>query len=370
MKKVFIHIGQHKTGSTAIQDFLFQNETTLFHNDISYCPGTRLCLEGKPHVRHMMLSLKPHENFELIKNLANEIDTTPLNTFIISGEGFCRAAERLYMLKGLVDIKKALSKHEVKIIVYLRPQEELLQSLYNWRIKGGYETRCFSQYLEEYPKKRAVYFQYDKLLAPFAEIFGTENIIVRIYDRKKFEGGSIFTDFFTAMKIDWIQDLAFPNKSSNPPMPPKTLELRRNINKIFNFKNERVSLGISNCIKNSMPENDSLKTKRPCMLTYEEKSSLRNMFLSGNKSVAPQYAHNGSEELFPPVIPPREYYPPEEIMHYDEKDLHILIGKLGKELVKVSDEAMIAKAEAEALKQSNKQLSEKTLEIIKKLKGN
>ncbi len=369
MKKVFIHIGQHKTGSTAIQDFLFQNETTLFHNDISYCPGTRLCLEGKPHVRHKMLSLKPHENFELIKNLANEIDTTPLNTFIISGEGFCRAAERLYMIKGLVDIKTALSEHEVKIIVYLRPQEELLQSFYNWRVKGGYESRTFNQYIKEYPEQRSVYFHFHKLLAPFAEIFGAENIIVRIYNRTNFEGGSIFTDFFTAMKINWIKELTFPNKQSNPAMPPKALEVRRKINQLLEVPDERTSLGLSNCIKNSIPDSAHLPKSPPSMLTYDEKCRLREKYLQSNRNVASSYTHNGTEDLFEPVVAPDNYSPCDEIMTIKEEDLYILIAKLGKELVHTTDDAVIAKAERNELLRSNRMLSEKALEMLKALKG-
>ena len=47
LKKLILHIGVHKTGSTAIQSFLYRNNTLLNEQGF-YMPDYLFCSENKP----------------------------------------------------------------------------------------------------------------------------------------------------------------------------------------------------------------------------------------------------------------------------------------------------------------------------------
>ncbi len=230
MKQVFLHIGQHKTGSTALQRFLLANRGRLIETRVLYPQTGRVNIQGAPCERHMLLSLQPLSDPEMIPRLEREIAASPADTAVISGEGFCRASARPQLRKGIKHLAAGLAGHDCRVLVYLRPQEELAQSLYNWRIKEGMETRPFDRYIDEHLDENAEYFHYDALLEPFEEIFGPERIMVRIYDRPSFPGGSIYRDFLQAVGAPWSDDFSLPQHGLNHAAPPRVLEVMRCIN--------------------------------------------------------------------------------------------------------------------------------------------
>ena len=85
------------------------------------------------------------------------------------------------------DFQKRLAKAgmDLKLVMYIRRQDEYMLSLWRHKIKRYYVEKSVERFLELTTKKyQANYFQFLEL---FAEEIGRENILVRVYDRAAFK---------------------------------------------------------------------------------------------------------------------------------------------------------------------------------------
>ena len=81
-------------------------------------------------------------------------------------------------------LKKAFSGHAVKIIFYVRRQDDRIESNYNQAVKEiSYRSpHTFTQFLGNGYKSILDYYQ---VLLPWSDAFGRENIIVRCYEKEQ-----------------------------------------------------------------------------------------------------------------------------------------------------------------------------------------
>ena len=149
MKKLFIHIGRAKTGSSALQRFLATNKESLSlygfkyadtgffydtHHPLSWALHKKVYLrgDGKYWLRASKYAVQEKEPKEYWKVLRNEIEKSTYNSFIISSEEFGVVID-LHLTAQL--LAEYLTGLDVKFIVYFRRQDEFLQSLYNEAVK-------------------------------------------------------------------------------------------------------------------------------------------------------------------------------------------------------------------------------------------
>jgi len=135
MPEIFIHIGLHKTGTTALQTFFATNEKAFNQAGIHFPKATR---EKKPgQIIHSNLSweLLYHDMFDpglgTFEQLLAEIHSGPEDrTWLITGEGLSR-------LRNPSVLVRAFSPHPVTILAYLREPVEAAPSLYTEQLKAG-----------------------------------------------------------------------------------------------------------------------------------------------------------------------------------------------------------------------------------------
>ncbi len=204
MKKIlYIHIGTGKTGTSSIQNFLSENQK---NGRLSKHFNTRYCFSGRPNINNILLcknyqrgNEKTQELIDAkIRELRKEIYQSSEQLFIISSEYFPgNTQDEIHELVNTVsDIC------QVKIIVYLRRQDDFLWSWYTQLVKT---TNIF---LDIYKLKYKLYkskeqvFNYETSLRKWENIVGKENILVNIYDRNNFKGNSIYFDFIHNLNID------------------------------------------------------------------------------------------------------------------------------------------------------------------------
>lgn len=206
---VFVHIGLHKTGSTAIQKFLTANARRLRRNGILY-PRT-----GQVRIAHHQIAWSMRNNARVPwADLRAELAES--DTAVLSSEEFesVRSPEAWERLRDNLP-------GDVKIVCYLRRQDELLESHYNQHRKtGGLDSPAAF--------KRRVLYQMDYLarLQPFADAFGVENIIVRPYDKTRMPNG-LFADFLSAIGRDMKADYVCPSHALNPSLNDTGIALMR-----------------------------------------------------------------------------------------------------------------------------------------------
>ena len=119
-----------------------------------------------------------------------------------------------------------------KILVYLRPQAPYAESMYVERVKQG-EFFPMSTFIEQILETGAyrpdsapvnLEFRYTRLLAPWVEAFGKENVVVRPYEPAR--GTTfIFEDFLATHRANRAKLRAGDRSSSRWPSRARTRAL-------------------------------------------------------------------------------------------------------------------------------------------------
>jgi hypothetical protein len=71
---------------------------------------------------------------------------------------------------------------------------------------------------------------YFQICENLAEYFGKSNVIVKIYDRPRFVGGNIFSDFLSIFDIELTGEFATPEQDINPSLTPDEREFKKLVN--------------------------------------------------------------------------------------------------------------------------------------------
>ena len=195
--EIFIHIGPHKTGTTTIQSGLWRNKAAL-HEAGVYLPQTGSDVKGA--VAHHNLAwavnkrkgkTKGREN--LLDNLATELHSAlHFQKAILSSEEFCILAP-----SEIFRIKQCLRGYEVRVVVYLRRQDKLLQSIWSQLIKNPKNLyhKSFGQFIKKFSSEIHP-INYQRMINNWAGVFGKENMILNVMEKGSLKG-HLFHDFLS-----------------------------------------------------------------------------------------------------------------------------------------------------------------------------
>lgn len=188
LRKAIVHIGPMKTGSSSIQHWLVQKAPLLEESGVhvvrSLGPNmSRLAglvfaqLLGQPPVA---------SDREKLDSARAELAALPdtVHTIVVSGEMLGHQLHRpseVGALKALLDD----FCDGYRILAYLRRQDELSVSLYSTALRRG----------ERNARRLSRAFDYEPMLTAWAEVFGREAIVPRIFDRASLIGGDVVRDF-------------------------------------------------------------------------------------------------------------------------------------------------------------------------------
>lgn len=194
MKKILFHIGTPKTGTTTLQNTIMNNASTLSQHGVHVTP--------RPRLNEIQLMLQDNldagiNNFEAIRTIIQEELQQPENTLLLSHEAFAGISYiHPHSIAGMYSsqLSKLFEGHEVTIIVYLRRQDLFMESRYIQSVKNGLDIP-FADYLELHAGNHN---DWDHLVDAYAQHFGSENIIVRAYERSALKDGDIVADFIDA----------------------------------------------------------------------------------------------------------------------------------------------------------------------------
>ena len=218
-KTLYLHIGTEKTGSTALQAVSGLNRKALANNGILY-PATagernhlRLTLfaadGAKTRNLRRLAGLAPNEAYARFKSnfaeeLRAEVQQSPCTRIFLSNEHLSSRLFNPNEISRVAALVRPLAD-AVKIVVYLRPQPELFLSSYSTAIKAG-RIRPLEPPAGIHDRR----YNYEKILSLWADVFGEENVIVKIYDRKTLVEGDVVKDFFSIMGYQPGADIRFP----------------------------------------------------------------------------------------------------------------------------------------------------------------
>lgn len=167
MKKVYIHIGSHKTASTYLQGLIAYNSSLLKKIDVDYpYPDQKKTVElGMAIGNTVRIAYKKnqvkiennHTKIELNKIISDEIIKIAKNStykkIIFSGEFLWKADKK--NINYLVENLNKFS--EVIVICYLRDTFDHYLSMWKQNIKVNATNNKFSQFVNNYTNKRSFY---------------------------------------------------------------------------------------------------------------------------------------------------------------------------------------------------------------------
>lgn len=206
MKKLYLHIGTHKTGTTTIQHGLEINNSILKEHNFYYLTDGESYESYRKCINNFNVYNKDRYfciYSILPKDIINKID---YDNVIISCENF----SWLFSYEEINEVKKDLGKYfdQIKIISYIRRQDRYLISHYQEAAKPNRPASYFygdeMTPLPEFAEHHRAYLDYNVRLGYWGDVFGDENIIIRVFEQNALVCGDVFSDFLHALGL---QDL-------------------------------------------------------------------------------------------------------------------------------------------------------------------
>lgn len=189
-KRLFLHIGHYKTGSSALQSFLNGAKGALKEEGVLYPNAGRAKTNSNTHAR-LSLGLLERHGFTPppwykdsgpvegdFAALAEEIEASGCKRVVVSSEEFVQFAFRADYQTALADLKARLAAYDVKIVFYLREPFSLMKSWFNEVNKGPVPTRNFVTFAAVRPDG---FFSQRPIVTRFGAAFGRRNVIIVPY---------------------------------------------------------------------------------------------------------------------------------------------------------------------------------------------
>ena len=214
LKRIFLHIGSPKTGTTSLQTFCLKNwEWLLSERNVYYPPfvemGANLEIE---HPRHASL-VATNDNDHIWKRFAERVnEQTSAETLLISSE-WATEANR-FAQASIQDTVGRLRRYfpgvDYTIIFYVRRLDDAIKSYYNQLFK---DIQRNSPWLAPFPVEYADFlragwsdfnpgFHFSRVIHDCEEALGKDNVVCRIFDRVQLKNNNIIDDFFEILKLD------------------------------------------------------------------------------------------------------------------------------------------------------------------------
>ena len=308
MRTLYLHIGLPKTGTTALQEFCVYNREELIKNGVNYpifeylYPDAASSRNG-----HFLIATCKSEtgnrNDALEKTLFDKglkmIEEAFLccENVILSDEAIWHKTirHRKGLWKKLLEHSQK-NEYQLKVIVYLRRQDELALSYISQKIKSG-KNRLQEWSWEEYLENdNTLVMNYDVQLDRTEEAVGRENLIVRIYEKEQFKGeeGNLYSDFLEIFGLK-LKDYKVEREYRNISLTYNGQEIKRIVNEVEAFDEENRKFIRNMAIKSL---GNDVREEQYSFLSYEERKRFLEKYEKGNAYVSRKYFNREDGTLF------------------------------------------------------------------------
>jgi hypothetical protein len=180
-KQPLLHIGYHKTGSSWLQQSVFENTAAGF---------LRVGVEGKGKLTHLIAGNpfentreKTRENTEARIRKAQARDLVP----VISWERLSGTPHSGGFDSKIIADRLAAAFPNARVLIVIREQVSMLVSIYKQYIRAG-GAATFRQYVTRPPGPRRVplfrfdFLEYHRLIGYYQQLFGADHVLVLQYE--------------------------------------------------------------------------------------------------------------------------------------------------------------------------------------------
>jgi len=199
-RRIIVHIGMHKTGSSSIQQTLHTGlaDPAFEYADLdkpNHSQGVYSLFCDSPETYHAHRKRGwGEEEIEQFNAATRErvlqgFKGCKAPTVVISGEGICHLEKA-----ELIQFRDFLADYftEIEVVGYVRPPGSFMESMFQQRVKGSLNRL----------NAKSLYPKYQKKLGKFDMVFGPQNVHLWKFDPKSFPSGDVVLDFCCRLGID------------------------------------------------------------------------------------------------------------------------------------------------------------------------
>lgn len=208
-KRIVVHVGVHKTGTTSIQEFLHIHRETLRTLSVdfylgAYIPSNHVELHvaamrfGRSSPFKMSKDLTVDETFRdrIRKQVHESVTNSSYNCVVFSAEGlsYLRYEDEMQRLKDM------FPESRIDIVMYVRDAAGFLASyveeMKKHRLPQNIEKDSFA-----YTGQDSWLIDFESRLSGFRSVFGRQNVITIDYDHELRKAGSVIPSFLGVLGV-------------------------------------------------------------------------------------------------------------------------------------------------------------------------
>ena len=202
-KKLILHIGNHKTGTTSIQRSLYYSGDELKKAGYTYFSEIIYGIKKFNAVDWVDLTAFSQEYGGKIRTDFAKALSLKEGNVIVSVETMSWIFDEKEIESFYNDLRKYFT--EITVLVYIRRQDKHVISHFQQAAKTLPSKVFFGKgntAIPIYGKHLDSYFNYYVRLMKWVNIFGKENFIIRVFDKKYFPDGDVVCDFFNTLQLN------------------------------------------------------------------------------------------------------------------------------------------------------------------------
>lgn len=218
MKTLYLHIGQEKTGTTSVQQFLSVNRSQLLkEHGILYPFSDGISSSNERHFNHSCFAAaflpESKRSFvhqskiacvsDAIENLCKNVELdSKTEKALLSCEHFSSR----FGDKEVCQLARSLNQYHVRIICYVRRQDDYQISRFSEALRSG------TYHWLDLTKKPADLNRMNYLLnlEPWIKYFGVDAVNLRSFDSQSFKRSGLLVDFLDTIGIRTSDKFIFP----------------------------------------------------------------------------------------------------------------------------------------------------------------
>lgn len=286
---IYLHIGVGKTGTSSLQRFLLH-----FNNEVE-AQGFHILKTGcDPQMAaHHLLALsfgfskKNNDEFseEVYRALREEILLAGQKNIIISSENFHSHVTET----KLQNLRRTMVDQQVKIILYVRRQDEWIDSAYR-QFSEMDNIHTVEQIIEKAIKNRAI--DYEWQVDKWESCFGEGSIILRVYQSGQLKRDTVH-DFAQIIGLELTAEMKQFDLQSNPSISAAQAEILRIVNCVSaNKKNTR------DAVLQVLRADTSIDDSKYHYMSDRTREGLLSYYAEGNAKLAKKYFGRADGCLF------------------------------------------------------------------------
>jgi hypothetical protein len=237
MPTIYLHIGAPKTATSTLQSVLARNAKGLLKHGVLYPESIRSAdahhalacdliekYQGNTMSDVWYGDVPRGEGWQLLRREIEQHGDR-VDAVVVSSELFFGQSRRLRdMLHEMAD---QLGGYQVKVVVYLRRQDQLYSSFYNQDIKGMRQWSA-SAY-EFYQTHQMFQRDYHDRLGMWSDVLGKQNIVLRPFEPGQWPNGDIVHDFCRCLGV---KPVASRYRDKNESLGVTQLYVKRCLNRV------------------------------------------------------------------------------------------------------------------------------------------